>query len=128
FCSATQPDPAGKSFTHFHRPVAAQYADAHGGQPGAQGYWLTWLATAAFDSQGRKVVPGVDYQFSPTPPPSCGATKPSAAFAAPGEKKLSKDDLPTFAAFFDHAVLTGGHTPPRRSKCLNEAVAPSLQL
>jgi hypothetical protein len=127
FCSEAQPDATGKSFTHFHRPVAAQYAEGHGGQPGAQGYWLSWMATSAFESQGRKITPGVDYQFSPTPPPSCG-TAAKADFAAPDQKKLAKADLQKLMAFFDDkTVLVGGQNPPRLSKWLNEDVALFIQ-
>jgi hypothetical protein len=128
FCTEAQPDASAKSFTHFHRPVATQYAEGHGGPPGTQGYWLTWMATASFDSQGRAVQPGIDYQFSPTPPPPCGGAVPTADFAAPGQKTLSKEDLAKFVAFFNDQVLIGGQTPPRLSRWLNEDVALFIQL
>lgn len=127
FCSEAQPDAQGRSFTHFHRPSAAQYAEGHGGPPGAQGYWLSWLAVASFEAQGRKVRPGVDYQFSPTPPPSCGASVPRADFKAPDEKTLSREDLRRWMDFFDDKVLLGGQNPPRLSKWLNEDVALFIQ-
>jgi len=69
FCAEAQPDPA---FTHFHsfRP-AAMYSQGHGGEPGEEGYWLLWVATDSFTTGGRQVVPGVDREFSPTPPVAC---------------------------------------------------------
>jgi hypothetical protein len=129
FCAEAQPDPEGKSFTHFHRPSAPEYSEGHGGEPGAQGYWLSWLAVASFETRdGRKVAPGIDYEFSPTPPPTCGSNVPSAEFEAPDQKTLAKEDLAELAAFFDDQLLQGGQTPPRLSKWLNEDVALFVQL
>jgi hypothetical protein len=129
FCAEAQPDAEGGSFTHFHRPEAAEYQEGHGGEPGAQGYWLSWMAVDSFEARdGRAVVPGVDYEFSPTPPPSCGSNVPSADFAAPDEKALSAEDLAEFVAFFDDQLLEGGQQPPRLSKWLNEDVALFIQL
>ena len=67
FCGSTQPSP---DFTHFHRLVAPSYALGHGGPPGTPGFWGTWVAAQQFESQGRTITPGVDREFSPTPPPS----------------------------------------------------------
>lgn len=68
FCAADQP----KDFPHFHRVEAADYKQGHGGEPHAKGHWLLWLATADLEQKdGRKVHPGVDRAFSPTPPPDC---------------------------------------------------------
>lgn len=67
FCSSTQPS---RDFSHFHRLVAPSYALGHGGPPGTVGFWGTWVAAEQFESQGRTVTPGVDREFSPTPPPS----------------------------------------------------------
>lgn len=129
YCAEARPDPEGRSFTHFHRPSAAEYKDGHAGEPGAQGYWLSWLAVDSFKTRdGREVRPGVDYAFSPTEPPQCGAKVPSARFAAPDEKRLSKQDLQELASFFDDQLLQGGQVPPRISKWLNEDVALFLQL
>ncbi len=129
FCAEAQPDQPKKSFTHLHRPSAPSYAEGHGGPPGTQGYWLSWMATATFtDSSGRKVTPGIDYQFSPLTPPSCGANVPKADFTAPDQKTLSKEDLAKFIAFFDDKILQGGQTPPRIGKWLNEDLAMFLQL
>jgi hypothetical protein len=69
FCADKQPSP---DFPHFHRWHAADYAEGHGESPGDQGAWLLWLATDSFESgDGRQVTPGVDREFSPTPPPDC---------------------------------------------------------
>jgi hypothetical protein len=67
YCASTQPS---RDFTHFHRLVAPSYALGHGGPPGTAGFWGTWIAAEQFESQGRTVAPGVDREFSPTPPPS----------------------------------------------------------
>jgi hypothetical protein len=129
FCAEALPDAEGGSFTHFHRPNAADYSYGHGGAPGDQGYWLTWLATDNFEAgDGRQVEIGVDYEFAPTPPPECGADVPEADFAAPNEQTLSADDLQAFATLFDDEVLTGGQTPPRLALWLNEQVAMFIQL
>jgi len=129
FCAEAQPDSAAGSFPHFHRPTAPDYAEGHGGEPGAFGYWLSWMAVTSFQARdGRAVAPGIDYLFSPTPPPSCGANVPAPAFTAPGEQTLAPDDLQAFVAFFDDDVLVGGQQPPRRSKWLNDKVALFIQL
>jgi hypothetical protein len=67
FCKSTQPSP---DFTHFHDLVGSVYAQSHGGAPATSGFWGTWIAAEPFESQGRSVSPGVDREFSPTPPPS----------------------------------------------------------
>lgn len=67
FCRSTQPS---ADFTHFHRLTAPSYAQGHGGPPTTVGWWGTWVAAVEFQSQGRTIPPGVDRQFSPTPPPS----------------------------------------------------------
>jgi hypothetical protein len=48
FCAEAQPD---RSFTHFHRYDAPEYAEGHGGDPGAQGYWLSWVAVDSFEAR-----------------------------------------------------------------------------
>lgn len=129
FCAEAQPDRDGGSFTHLHRPDAPEYQQGHGGDPGVQGYWLSWMAVDSFQARdGRLIVPGIDYQFSPTPPPACGAQVPDAQFAAPDEGSLSKEDLDRFVAFFDDPILEGGQTAPRLSKWLNADVALFIQL
>jgi hypothetical protein len=67
FCKSTQPSP---DFTHFHDLVAPAYAQGHGGAPNTAGFWGTWIAAESFESQGRSIAPGVDREFSPTPPPN----------------------------------------------------------
>ena len=69
FCESKQPS---ADFPHFHRTQAAEYAEGHGQAPGDRGYWLLWMATDTFKQRdGRQVSPGVDREFSPTPPPAC---------------------------------------------------------
>jgi plastocyanin len=125
FCAETQPDP---SFTHFHKYDAPEYAMGHGTEPGDQGYWLTWAATDTFETRdGRQVVPGIDYEFSPTPPPTCGEDIPEVAFDPPGAEALTSDEIRELAALFDSQILTGGQTAPRFHKWVNEDVSTFLQ-
>ena len=66
FCEEDRPNP---DFVHFHKWNATEYRQGHGSKAGEEGYWLMWVATGEFDVQGRHVKPGVDREFSPTPPP-----------------------------------------------------------
>jgi uncharacterized cupredoxin-like copper-binding protein len=117
FCAEDQPD---RSFTHFHRYDAPEYAAGHGGDPGAEGYWLTWAAVDAFEARdGRQVTPGIDYGFSPTPPPACGAEVPEPTFAPEGAHRLSPDEVASLASLFADPTLTGGQAPPRLGKWVN---------
>ncbi len=134
FCSEATPDAAasggpGGSFTHFHRPEAAEYSEGHGGDPGAQGYWMSWLAVDSFEARdGRLIEPGIEYEFSPTPAPDCGADVPTADFSAPAETTLSPEDLAAFVELFDDEALIGGQQPPRLTLWLNDRVALFIQL
>lgn len=117
FCAETQPDP---SFTHFHKYDAPEYAAGHGSMPGDQGYWLTWAAVDTFETRdGRQVVPGIDYEFSPTPPPACGDAVPEIAFSPPGAEPLTHEEISALATLFDSQILTGGQTAPRFHKWVN---------
>jgi hypothetical protein len=117
FCAEDQPD---RSFTHFHRYDAPEYREGHGGEPSAEGYWLTWAAVDSFDTRdGRQVTPGIDYEFSPTPPPSCGANVPEPAFTPEGAGRLDQQGLSALMALFDDPTLTGGQSPPRLGKWVN---------
>ena len=71
FCAESQPDAVNGSFTHFHKWNATEYRHGHGRLTGEEGYWLLWVAADEFETQSRHVTPGVDREFSPTPPPSC---------------------------------------------------------
>ena len=66
FCEEDRPNP---DFVHFHKWNATEYRQGHGSKAGEEGYWLMWVATGEFDVQGRHVKPGIDREFSPTPPP-----------------------------------------------------------
>jgi hypothetical protein len=68
FCESERPSP---EFVHFHKWNASSYREGHGHEAGDEGYWLMWVATNDIDVQGRHVSPGVDRDFSPTPPPKC---------------------------------------------------------
>lgn len=126
FCAESQPD---RAFTHFHSNRAvASYADGHGGPPGQEGYWLLWVAVDTLEQQGRSVVPGVDYAFSPTPPPSCGTNPPLPAFQAPGAHAITPAEIQQLAPLFNQNPLTGGQTPPRLYRWVNEQTAIFIQL
>lgn len=125
FCAESQPD---RSFTHFHRYEADEYKNGHGGDPGAQGYWLSWVAVDSFEARdGRKVAPGIDYEFSPTPPPSCGATVPTPDFAPAAAHTLTPEETRQLLALFGDNFLTGGQAQPRAAKWVNEHVFVFLQ-
>lgn len=125
FCAETQPD---RSFTHFHKYEAPEYAAGHGSHPGDQGYWLTWIAVDEFETRdGRQVMPGVDYAFSPTPPPTCGASIPAVTFDPPGAEPLTAEEIGELASLFDGQLLTGGQVPPRVHKWVNDRVTFFLQ-
>ena len=126
FCAEDQPD---RSFTHFHRYDAPEYKEGHGGDPGAEGYWLTWAAVDRFETRdGRQVTPGIDYEFSPTPPPSCGADVPEPSFTPEGAHRLNPDEVATLASLFNDPTLTGGQVPPRLGKWVNEGTFIFVQL
>jgi hypothetical protein len=68
FCESDRPGP---EFVHFHKWNATSYREGHGHEAGDEGYWLMWVATNDINVQERQVSPGVDWDFSPTPPPKC---------------------------------------------------------
>jgi plastocyanin len=125
FCAETLPD---RSFTHFHKYDAPEYGLGHGSEPGDQGYWLTWVSVDEFETRdGRHVAPGIDYEFSPTPPPACGAEIPDVAFDPPGADPLTSEEIRTLAPLFDSQILTGGQVAPRFHKWVNEDVSIFIQ-
>lgn len=125
FCAETQPD---RSFTHFHRYEADEYKNGHGGDPGAQGYWLSWTAVDSFEARdGRQVAPGIDYEFSPTPPPTCGADISTPDFAPADADALTPEEAQALMGLFNDNFLTGGQAQPRAAKWVNEHVFIFLQ-
>jgi plastocyanin len=113
FCAETQNGGASGGFTHFHRLEAPVYAQGHGGPPGAQGYWLLWVAVDDFAAaDGREIKPGVDYGFSPTPPPTCGSA-PAPTFGGPGAHRLSPAEMRQLTAQFTDNPFRGRQTAPR---------------
>lgn len=127
FCAEAQPGGPNGGFTHFHRLTAPEYAQGHGGPPGEKGYWLLWMAVDDFEAQGRQVTPGVDYAFSPTPPPPCGADVPAPDFQGPGQRRITKEELDALATQFRDNPLTGGQVAPRLYRWVNENLAIFLQ-
>jgi hypothetical protein len=114
FCAEAQPRGANGGFTHYHRLNSATYGAGHGGPPGwNQGYWLLWVAVDEFDTPSGKVVPGVDYAFSPTPGPACGANVPRPSFQGPGQHRLTRAEIRRLASFFNDNPLRGRQTAPR---------------
>jgi hypothetical protein len=127
FCAETQPRGANGGFTHFHRLNSPTYAAGHGGSPGTEGYWLMWVAVDNFETfDRRKVSPGVDYGFQPTPPPTCGSS-PRATFAGPGAHALTRTEVRQLAAMFPDNPLRGGQTAPRRYRWVNGDVLVWIQ-
>jgi plastocyanin len=125
FCAEAQPD---RSFTHFHRYEADEYANGHGGDPGAQGYWLSWLAADSFEARdGRLIVPGIDYEFSPTPSPSCGADVPTPDFDPADADALTAEETQELMSLFGDSFLTGGQSEPRAGRWVNDEVFMFLQ-
>ena len=94
---------------------------------GEKGYWLTALAVDKFDNNGRKVVPGIDYGYTPTAAPSCGANLPEAKFDAPGAHRLTKDEMTRLASLVTDPILTGGQVAPRNYGWVNNDDAMFLQ-
>lgn len=127
FCAEAQTDGAMGGFNHFHRLEAPVYSQGHGGPPGEVGYWLLFIAVTEFESSGRHVTPGVDYGFSPTPPPDCGTTVPEPDFDHPEASNLTSREIITLAGLYGDAPLEGGQIAPRVSKWVNEKVWIFLQ-
>ena len=128
FCAESQPDAVNGSFTHFHQWNGSEYRHAHGSQPGDQGYWLTWAAVDNFVSFDRKEVkPGIDYKFSPTPPPNCGDNVPAVDFPVSGPENMPKEEILQLASFFDDQPFLGGQESPRLAKWVNNNTFMFLQ-
>jgi hypothetical protein len=119
FCSEAQPGGSNGGFTHFHRLTSPTYAQGHGGPPGTMGYWLLWVAVDSFTAGDRKVAPGVDYGFSPTPAPACGATVPKPDFQGPGAHALTRAEIKQLANFFHDNPFLGGQVAPRAYRWVN---------
>jgi hypothetical protein len=128
FCAESQPDAVNGSFTHFHQWNGSEYRHAHGSLPGDQGYWLTWAAVDNFVSfDGKEVKPGIDYEFSPTPPPNCGDNVPAVDFPVSGPEKILKEEILQLASFFDDQPFLGGQESPRVAKWVNNDTFMFLQ-
>ncbi len=89
---------------------------------------MTWVATETFEARdGRQVTPGVDYEFSPTPPPDCGSDIPDVNFDPPSADRLTSKEIAELTALFNDSILTGGQTPPRFHKWISQEVTIFLQ-
>jgi len=120
FCAEAQPGGANSGFTHYHRVTAPSYGQGHGGPPATNtGYWLLRLAVDEFDTPAGRIEPGVDYAFSPTPPPACGANAPRPDFVGPAQHRLSRAEIRQLAAFFPDNPFRGGQTAPRYYRWVN---------
>jgi hypothetical protein len=128
FCAEAQPRGANGGFTHYHRLNSPTYGAGHGGPAGwNEGYWLFWVAVDEFDTPSGRVVPGVDYAFSPTPAPACGSNVPRPTFQAPGQHRLTRAEIRRLAAFFNDNPLRGRQTAPRFYRWVNGDVLIWLQ-
>lgn len=128
FCAETQPRGINGGFTHYHRLNSATYGAGHGGPPAwNQGYWLIWVAVDDFETPSGKVVPGVDYAFSPTPGPTCGSNVPRPSFQGPGQHRLTRAEIRRLASFFNDNPLRGRQTAPRHYRWVNGDVLIWLQ-
>ncbi|MGH3863612.1 hypothetical protein [Actinokineospora sp.] len=128
FCAEAQPGGAKGGFTHFHALEAPEYGKGHGGPPGNQGYWLSWVAVETFTQRdGKQIKPGVDYDFSPTPPPACGTNVPKPTFTGPGQRTLSPSDIAVLGMLFADQPLTGGQKAPRLYRWVNKDVSIFVQ-
>ena len=87
FTEESKPD---TEFTHFHQLEASSWEAGHGGAEGAEGYWLTHIATREiqYPFHDEEIGPRVDYEFMPTAPPE-GSTGHSTDFTSPGEDEGS---------------------------------------
>jgi hypothetical protein len=128
FCAEAQPGGASSGFTHYHRVTAPTYGQGHGGPPGTNtGYWLLWLAVDEFDTPAGRIEPGVDYAFSPTPAPACGANVLRPDFVGPAQHRPSRAEIRQLAAFFPDNPFRGGQTAPRFYRWVNGDVLVWLQ-
>jgi len=72
FCAEDQPDGGKTGFVHFHSAkVAPGHKHGHGGEKGAEGYWLRHIALGDFKMMGIHFTPGIAHNFKATKAPSC---------------------------------------------------------
>lgn len=127
FCSEAQPGGPKNGFSHFQRYKAETYGAGTGGQAGEAGYWLLALAVDNFETPNGKASPGIDYSYSPTAAPACGANVPKPDFNPAGADSVTKDKLVELANLFNDKAFVGGQVPPRLSKFVNKDVIYFLQ-
>jgi hypothetical protein len=119
FCAETIPS---SEFTNFQKWSVPSYTEGVGGQRGDIGYWLMRVAVDDFRSHGVRVVPGIEYRFSPTQPQPCGNV-PSIDMAV-ASKKLSQRDIEILVPLFNDSIISN---PTVISKWMNSKVFIFLQ-
>ena len=101
FTDESRPD---EEFSHFHQHTADSWDAGHGGETGAEGYWLTHIAAREIEYPFHEepIGPRVDYGFNPTPPEE-GSTGHTTDFQSPDgdEGSLSADDRDALLEIFD---------------------------
>jgi hypothetical protein len=126
FCSESQPDRAAGGFPVFHRAAARNWSAGFGGNPGDEGYWLSFLAVDRLRAGGRSVSPGIDYGMPGPKPPTCGSPR-AASFATAGPGKMTPDGISGMFAVFNENPLQGGQVPPRMYRAVNDRVLAFVQ-
>ncbi len=127
FCAEAQPDKSGGSFRAFHQWTAPDFEKGVGGNAGAQGYWMSYLAADQFTLAGRSVKLGVDYGIPSGPAaPSCGSSA-APSFNPPGAGKIAGDAIQKMSSIFSDQPLTGGQIAPRSFKQVNDQVLAFVQ-
>lgn len=126
FTEESQPEEA---FTHFHQHTADAWEAGHGGDEGAEGYWLAHIAVQDFEAPAWTAETGVDYDFMPTPPAD-GSTGHDADWASPDgdEDDLDESGRDALIEVFDDQPFNepqreaDGHTPSHTWKWVTEDV------
>ena len=100
----TEEDQPGPEFSHFHLHEAESWEAGHGGETGAEGYWLTHIAAREIEYpfHDEPITPRVDYGFMPTPPEE--GSEGTADFEIGGEGPLSAEDREALLEIFDDEV------------------------
>lgn len=98
-------------FTYFHQLEAEEWDQAHGGDPGQEGYWLAHMAVDEFERPWGEVTPGVDYNYMPTDPPECDEP-PEPEFEPEEAGMLEEDEMQELLGLFDDMPMEGGQEDP----------------
>lgn len=112
FCEESKPDEA---FTHFHKYEAESWSAGHGGDAGDEGYWFTHIAAREHQEPWGTVEPGTDYDFMPTPAPSCGADLLEPSFEPDDAGDISSAKIQAIVDVFDDEPIVGGQETPKHA-------------